>query len=279
MFETDNLPPAWIAPLNAADLIVTPTEWGAGVFRKYTTPKVVTIPLPIDSRYYPLIPSEKLLPSKPRFRFITVGNYFDPDRKRIIPLIRAFGEKFKGKNCELYVKTSWLDEGSTRALPINTICEEYDNVILDRTLLDTESLIKLYCSSHAALYPSVGEGYGLPHMESAMLGRPLVITNNTSMTSMSKYLPWNMKVECTPIKSDYTPQHIFGNCGNWFEGNMGKFLQKADRLFHQWEESPEEYNQKILEAHTSNLLRSYISHENVKEMFRKLLLSQISSPR
>jgi hypothetical protein len=279
MFETDNLPPAWIDPLNAADLIVTPTEWGAGVFRKYTTPRVVTIPLPIDSRYYSILPPGKLFPSETKFRFITVGNYFDPDRKRIIPLIRAFGEKFKGKNCELYVKTSWLDEGSTRALPIDKICEEYDNVILDRSLLDTDALIRLYCSSHAALYPSVGEGYGLPHMESALLGRPLVITNNTSMTSMSKYLPWCTKVECTPIKSDYTPQHIFGDCGNWFEGNMGKFIQKANKLFTEWEASPRKYNQKILDAHTKETLRDYISHENIKEMFRELLLSQIGKSK
>lgn len=274
MFETDTVPPKWIPALNNCSLVITPTEWGAKVFSSFINPPVVSIPLPVNQLYYRQQLEDTLLPKGSKFRFLTVGNYFQPDRKRIIPLIKAFGERFKDRNCELYVKSSWTDRGSSKTIPIDVVCKQYDNVILDTQNIDTPEMVKMYCNTHAALFCSYGEGYGLPHVEASLLGRPLVVSDNTSLMSMAKLMPWVFTVECKPVPANYTPQQI-DNAGNWFECDMDKFLDKADMLLQKWERDPKAYNEFIVQSHRSQSLSYYVSHHNIKELFRIEILKQM----
>lgn len=275
MFESDTVPPSWIDALNFSDLVIVPTDWGKNIFSSCVTSEVTTIPLPVNSIYYNQMLSFDLLPGKDKFRFITVGNYFQPDRKRLIPLIETFGEYYKDNDdVELYVKSSWTDKGSPNTIAIDKVCSKYKNVILDTNNVDTDELIKLYCSSHAALFPSMGEGYGLPHVEAALLGRPLVVADNSSMTTLSEKIPWIFKTKCKTVPANYTPQ-LISDAGNWAECDMNEFMKKSDKLYKLWLKDKEAYNIKITQSHRSDKLRSYISHSNIKELFRAVILDQL----
>lgn len=274
MFESDIVPPSWIEALNASELVIVPTEWGNKVFSKSIKTNVTTIPLAVDKLYYHQKLDSELVPSTDKFRFITVGNYFQPDRKRLLPLIEAFVSRFKQDDVELYVKSSWTDKGSPFTIPIDEVCAKYDNVILDTQNVDTDKLIDIYCTAHAALFPSLGEGFGLPHAESALLGRALVIANNSSMTSLSEYMPWVAKVKCKSVPADYTPQMI-KNAGNWAECDMNKFMDECEKLYKFWKTDPKKYNEQIISCHRDNKLRHYISHENIKELFKIAILSEL----
>jgi len=276
MFETDSLPGYWIDPLNHSDLVITPTEWGAEVFRSLITAPVVSIPLPVNALYYRQRPEEELLPADDKFRFITVGNYFRPDRKRILPLIEAFGKMVKFEDCELLVKTSWMDRGDPESEDIYGACEKYDNVVLNAKNISTEELIDLYLTSHCGLFPSYGEGYGMPHAELALLGRPIVIANNTALTTMAQYMPDVIKVPCKKvINANYSPQMIQGNVGHWFECNMNQFVKIALERYRSWSYNKEVYNSNIINNHRDTKLSGFISHDHIKEMFRLVLLEEI----
>jgi hypothetical protein len=274
MFETDLVPPVWVSDLNNFNLVITPTEWGASVFRRHIRPTVVSIPLPVHINYHQ---SESLtaLLSNSRFRFITVGNYFQPDRKRIVPLMEAFSKYFADDNCELYVKTSWTDRGSAVTIPIDKVAARLrKNVILNLDNVSTNELIKIYCSSHAALFMSQGEGYGLPQVELALLGRPIVAALNSSMISLKEVIPWCQTVDCVPIESNYTPQYI-KNAGNWGLCDIKEFLDTARTLYESWCKDKETYNQRIRDAHSHSIFREFTSHDTIKTSFKREILKQM----
>lgn len=274
MFETDTVPPRWVKFLNDMDGVIVPTEWGAEVFRKNIKPPVHVVPLPISKEYYQTLDEKILLPNTEKFRFITVGTYFYPDRKRLIPLIETFGKRFKDENCELYVKSTQTDTHFTK-INIADVCGKYSNVILNGKNVNTEELISLFCSSHAGLFPSYGEGYGLPQVELGMLGRPIIVSDNTSLISMKNYIPLCFTVPAEKkVPSNYLPQKI-ENTGNWFECDIDDFLDIAEKLYSWWLEDKENYNNYIYTAKHSKTLRDYISHESIKKRFRKIILEYL----
>jgi hypothetical protein len=209
-----------------------------------------------------------------RFRFISVGNYFFPDRKRLLELIDGFSNMFAAENCELYVKTTVMD-GPPRTEDIEKFCQKYDNVILDRRSLLTSELIDVYCTSHAALFPAYGEGFGMPHAELTLLGRPLVIANNTALTTMSNYMPDVYKVECRElVESNYSLQCI-SNAGHWFKCDMNEFLVQAKNVYERWLFNKEAFRDNIVKNHLENDMQEYISHHRIKELLRIAVLEQL----
>lgn len=277
MFETDAVPQSWVSPLNTQDVVVTPTEWGKEVFEKYIKAPVVAIQLPVSKEYYfQRLDNEIANINDDTFRAITVGNYFDPDRKRIIELIEGFANRFNGKNAELVVKSSWLNRASKDAANIESVCKKYDNIILDSRNLSTKELLGLYCTTNIGLFPSQGEGYGLPQIELALLGRPIIFAMNTALITTSKYFPSSVWVDCEKVPSDYSPQKITGNTGNWFKCDMDVFLDRVEEHYKHWARNGNNSNRTlIIDNHRNDILRHYCSHEIIKEKYRMFLLEHI----
>jgi glycosyltransferase involved in cell wall biosynthesis len=274
MFETDIVPPAWVEPLDTHDLVITPTEWGVSVFQKHIKPRVIDIPLPVNQLYYAPRSKEALtnrLGSK--FRFITVGNYFQPDRKRLVNLINTFSTMFKGENCELYVKSSWMDPGSN-SIDISKLARPMPNVNVNLSNIATEELIKLYLSSHCAVFPSMGEGYGMPIAEAALLGRPLVLADNSAMSTMATKSESKL-VKCISCPADYTPQ-LIDQPGRWGLCDMEEFLATAREYYEMWSKDKAAYSNMVEGIHKNTELRVWASHKAIKERFRSMLLDIFS---
>jgi hypothetical protein len=273
MFETDAVPSTWVDPLNVHNLVVTPTKWGKEIFQKYIKTPVVDIPLPVYTDYYQIQNFKNILkPASNKFRFIAVGHFMLPDRKRHIHLIDAFHKKFKGTNAELYVKTSWIGKECQHQNRIDEFAVGKENIILDLdNNISSKEMLGMYLSSHCGLWPSQGEGFGLPQAEIALLGRPLVVADNSAMTTMKEYFPWVSAAPCTSIPSDYSPQQINCKTGHWANCDMEDFLNRAESIYQSWEENKSNFKNLIWESHTNNKLRNFISHESIKEKFRIII--------
>jgi hypothetical protein len=274
MFETDALPPDWVGALNAHDLVITPTDWGRKVFKKLISSPVVVIPLPVNPAFY----SEQkglLKGVNDKFRFLTVGHYLPHDRKRLIPLIEEFHKYFKGENTELYVKTNCVIHNFPDEVNLTKLVKNKSNIVLDLDRqLSFNEMFDIYLSSHCGLYPSLGEGYGLPQAEMALLGRPLVVAYNSAMLSMVKYYPIVTWSECKPVQANYGSQTYLSDLndtGNWQECGMEDFLSKAKEMYELWEKDKLGYENLIQRANKNNELNEFISHRSIKEKFRKII--------
>jgi len=127
-------------------------------------------------------------------RFLWVGA---PNvRKGYDLAIQAFYEAFHntGANVELYVKST-LEGKEGEITPMTRF-----NAVVDTRNLPKEQLRELYWSSQAFLYPSRGEGAGLPPMEAMSTGLPVIGPRYGGMrdymfSDYSYPVEWKM-VEC-----------------------------------------------------------------------------------
>jgi glycosyltransferase involved in cell wall biosynthesis len=73
------------------------------------------------------------------------------------------------------------------------------NVIVDSRLLNDDGMVALYAEADAFVFPSCGEGWGLPLLEAMATGLPCLTILNTGITAFA-----NDSV-CIPIRSERQP--------------------------------------------------------------------------
>ena len=194
MFECTTLPESWIAPINAADIIVVPCRNNRDLFRNYTTRPVEICKLGIDPTLFTY--KERTEPRKDEpFRFIWVGA--PSTRKGWGFLPRIWVEWLRsGKippNVHLTMKTSDTESGEqvvtykagmrdgkmdfddARNMPPEA--PELPGIVIDTRNYFDEELIDLYHSAHALILPSLGEGWGLTLCEGMATGLPCIWTH------------------------------------------------------------------------------------------------------
>ncbi len=174
MWETDGLPPDDVKQLNAAGLVVVPSEWQVGTFHAsgVTTPMAVA-PLGFD----PLVFHDDGTPPPDVCTFGTAGALVAGGmRKNAQRVIDLFREAFPTeKGVRLRVKIS----------PTSPAVETYDDSRIDliRGLLPHHQLAAWYRSITAYVNGSFGEGFGLHLIEAMACGRPLITPDYSGLTA------------------------------------------------------------------------------------------------
>lgn len=131
--------------------------------------------------------------------FLHVGS--ELKRKNIPGLMKIFKEIKEIESKVKLVRVGWLKRKTERLLK-NLDLKLGEDVIY-RESISTRSLVKLYSNAEKLLFPSLGEGFGLPILESLACGTPVIAFNKKPM---SELLPKEML------------------CG---KGNLEKFAKKA----------------------------------------------------
>ena len=165
MFETDSVPETWRGNIGRADQVWVPSTHCARIFGKYNR-RIRIIPFGYDENVF------KRIVGRPRnqegtFKFGSVGVM--SKRKGVDLLVRAFVAAFPNDNdVTLTIKTRntrWLPEiNDTR---ISVIDEDWEK----------ERLVEFYHDMDCLVQPSRGEGMGIPQLESAACGTPVITTN------------------------------------------------------------------------------------------------------
>ncbi len=209
MFEATRLPAGWVEKLNTyADMVIVPCGWNKIVFRD----NGVTVPLrmalwgidPAD--YWPL---ERFRPEGRAYTFLWSGT---PDlRKGWDVAYRAFRQEFgDDERVRLALHFRQLPKGLHGVKDVN--------VEMLVGLFLRPRLREMLRDADCFVFPSRGEGWGLPPREAAATGLPVLATNFGGLAEEIKY--WGMPISARGMsRAEYGE---WDDIGEWCEPDVGE---------------------------------------------------------
>lgn len=195
--ETDKCSQQWIDACNKMNVVIVPSEHIKNTFNnsgKIVTPIIVLHESFKEDVYKENLKSTLDIELDTKFNFLLVGQItgnVQSDRKNIANTLKWFIEAFDGRNdIGLVIKTnssgnSKLDKNSTmKNLKgfINEIRNKKTNLpkiyLLHGYMTDDEiAQLYKYSGIKAFITATRGEGFGLPILEAAVSGLPLIVTD------------------------------------------------------------------------------------------------------
>jgi len=204
--EVDKVSPEWLTKVNeVADILVVPSRHSAQAFvdAKYTNSEtneqlvikkpILIVPEGVDTTIFKNEKVKSQFDLGTKFNFLSVGLGFDKqfgeDRKNLSTLVKLFCEEFKGnKDVGLILKTSivgnsYLDfdvvKNRINQIKQSTGCGEFPKIHLVHGRMTREEIANLYRDENVHAYVTLthGEGFGLPVLEAAACGLPVLATD------------------------------------------------------------------------------------------------------
>ena len=170
MLETTKLPAKMADRLNRFNEIWTPSEHIKKMFKKNgVTAPIYAMPHGINPLVFLPIERKKRKP----FKYF-MYNAFGVDRKGWRELIEVFKEMRKeNKNIELHLKTIYknIPDGVTG-----------EGITINSRVVFRNELARMAADYDCFVFPSRGEGFGLPAIEMLATGMPVIVTNASGMT-------------------------------------------------------------------------------------------------
>ena len=176
VFETTRPSDGILEVLKGSDQVWVPSTWGRDVLIQNGINKdlIFVVPEGVDpNRFYPV--GRPRQPAQP-FRYLFNGKY--EDRKSCVELLQAWAKVYRGnREVELILKSGYF-KPSNKLEEINELLKELqlDNVGVYWGYLEDSDLSRLYESADVFVFPTKGEGWGLPLIEAAAMGLPIVTT-------------------------------------------------------------------------------------------------------
>lgn len=172
MFESDKIPDEWVDYLKEADKVLVPSHWCMEVFAKAGINADV-VPLGYNDRAYRYVQRENKREAKKDFKFLHY-NAFNA-RKGFLELWKAFNKAFDPMEpVKLVLKTN-VDRWDQR-FPFITPMRNPNVEVIDKPMEDKE-LGQLLSDTDCFVFPSRGEGFGLPPLEAMATGMPAIVPN------------------------------------------------------------------------------------------------------
>ena len=282
--ETDIANPMWSSVhCEKMDKVIVPSEHTRNTLQRSAISKVDIDVVP--ECYYDELtqPCEDLsLDLETDFNFLTVGvltgqNPYT-DRKNLFFLIKWFVEEFKNnRKVGLIVKTNAgrdtaVDKHGTRNLLKKVLREvghtEFPKVYLLHGPMDRKEMTGLYREKSVKAFVSCtrGEGFGLPFLESAVAGLPVIATDWSAHTEFLNKGKW-IKVENSleEIHKSKLDNNIFIQGAKWAEVSELDFKKKIS-TFYKKPHSPKNWAKDL-----SNILVETHSFKAISEKYDSVL--------
>jgi glycosyltransferase involved in cell wall biosynthesis len=196
MWEAEDIPPELLEEFAKADAIIVPSRNSKDALKRGGILKPIYIcHQACDTDFY-TFKEHDLSGIGGVIRFLWVGA---PNvRKGYDLAIQAFYDAFHntGAKVEFYIKSTLEGkEGTITPMP------QFDAVV-DTRNLPKEQLRELYWSAQVFLYPSRGEGAGLPPLEAMATGLPVIGPRYSGMRDYMHY-EHSYPVKWTMVECDY----------------------------------------------------------------------------
>lgn len=235
--ETDKLNPLWINNVNAMDAVIVPsthvfnTFKASGIVTKsmYVVPESFIDALKIDN--------QQVFNFETSFNFLVVGQFTSDrqnlDRKNIINTIRIISETFRndpdvGIVVKLNAGRSTLIDRKITVDKIKQLLKQvrkgnFPRVYIVHGDLTDNEMAALYTNSSikALVTLTRGEGFGLPILEAAAAGLPVIATNwsgHLDFMNRGNFIKVNYGLEKIP--DERVDHHSDSTRNIWIDGAM-----------------------------------------------------------
>lgn len=284
--ETDFANPSWTTvDVNKMDLVLVPSEFTKSSFEKLVKPRTEIKVVP-ESYYDELLTDSQKSEAEEAlvtdFNFLTVGVLTgtspETDRKNLFYLIKWFVEEFKNdKNVGLVIKTNKgrdteIDKVATTRLLAQVLSEVghtgFPRVYLLHGEMSRPDMRDLYKSEKIKAYISAtrGEGFGLPLLEAAVSGLPVIATNWSAHTEFLNRGKWiSLDFDLKEVADSKIDDQIFIKGSKWAEVREDDFKRKL-RNFYKKPGLPKEWAKNL----SGNLKKEY-SIESIKNHYHEAI--------
>ena len=274
VFESTRVPPTIMSTMLAADQVWVPSEWGRKILidNGADPDRCRVVPEGVNSaKYHPYAPRVE----SPIMSYLIAGKY--ELRKSIIETIYAWIQEFgHDPGVELVVKSDHFANQTEKYNEISSWLETtgINNVRVLWGPVPESDLVDLYQQSHVFVLPSKGEGWGLPLIEAAAAGLPIITTMHSGQTEFLQPIQSSV----IPVEFDMAPitcqeyQFFYptedGNWGEWAQPRVDS-IRQALRIAR--DNYPELQTRAFA---NSSIIRDAFSWERSADCVAQLLHSQ-----
>ncbi|OGI17732.1 MAG: hypothetical protein A2Z52_00915 [Candidatus Moranbacteria bacterium RBG_19FT_COMBO_42_6] len=234
--EVDGVPKDWVQCFNEMDEVWTTSEFSKQSFvRSGVTKPVYVIGEGVDPDYFhPKIAS---FPNPPKETFRFLSNFAWGRRKGVDVLFEAFRKEFSaGEDVCLMLKTlpAWSGHKIEDELKLVYERKGAAPVYLYDVEFKKWELGRLYNTGSAFVWPSRGEGYGLPALEALGCGLPVIASNHSAhlefLTKDGQPRPGVVLLD-GKVESYDKGDSIYYNGFNWFNPSVDDLRKKMRLVF------------------------------------------------
>jgi glycosyltransferase involved in cell wall biosynthesis len=231
VFESTRVPPTIMSTMLAADQVWVPSDWGRDVLiaNGVDADRCLVMPEGVDvHKYHPYNPRV----NSPIMSYLITGKY--ELRKSIIETIYAWAQEFgNDPDVELVVKSGHFANQTEKYNELTKWLGTIgiNNVRVLWGSIPQADLVDLYQQSHVFVLPSKGEGWGLPLIEAAAVGLPIITTMYSAQTQFLQSIQSSVvtvefdpaPIACEEYKFCYpTPD---GDWGMWVQPRIDSIRQ------------------------------------------------------
>ena len=230
VFETDRLDPAQLEAVCSCDGVLVPSDWGRRVLESHGVPPwcIRVVNEGFEPADFPLVPAADR--NSQTFTFCHVGKV--EERKGTLQIVRCFAKELASDHAKLEILSSDpFGHGGMQKL-VELLMELGFSVVEDHSQTAVtwrkggltirlwnerpESTAWIYTISDCGIYPSKGEGWGLPILECIVSGVPAIVG---SWSGHSEFITMGYPQE---LAFDRSRSEV-ANDGLWFRGDRGSW--------------------------------------------------------
>ena len=237
VFETTVIPENILKNIFAADQVWVPSTWGMKILLEHgvAREKITVVPEGVDAdQFYPPALTK---PVGQPLKFLFVGKY--EQRKSLDELFDAWAQAFgNNSSVELVIKTNYFTHEADRLESMKQRVAQLN--LSNLTVIWGEysklQMTELYRSADVFVFPTKAEGWGLPIIEAAAMGIPIVTTYYSApcdflepIKSSCVFVDYDLAPVMCPDYQKYYPSAT-GNWGLWampLVDNLAGCLQVA----------------------------------------------------
>ena len=256
--ETDRCNPSWIQACNKMDHVVVPSTFTKRVLKRsgLLTTEVTVIPEWFDKNIeHENFEKIDLGNIKTDFNFMAIAqlnaNNTDDDRKNIFNTLKWLCEEFKNdKSVGIFLKTNsgkgtTIDKKITKKIMQQMMTaigkKEFPKIYLIHGNMRKEEVASLYNHEKINCFVSAtrGEGYGLPLIDAAASGMPVIATNWSGHLDFLGDFFTKIDYELTPIRDEKEDKRIFFKGFRWAQPSESDFKKKVRSVVKNFQKEKE----------------------------------------
>jgi len=283
--ETDRCNPTWLKHCNEMDMIIVPSQHTKNVL--VNSGNIVTPVHVISESYYDVIDKPDLAPLNvdfnTDFNFLVfgmfTGNNPENDRKNLFYTIKWLCEEFKGdENVGVVLKVNSgratkIDKAVT-SKTLTTLIDQIrgkskgPKIHLLHGNMSEEEIARLYLHPKIKAMVSLtrGEGFGLPLLEAAASGLPVIATNwSGHMDFLGKGRFIGVEYDLVPIHPSRIDNQIFVQGSRWANPKEADAKRKL-RKFYERSILPKKWAEDLQEK-----IKSSFCTESINQDYNNLL--------